>query len=327
MSRKKKIILSGIACLAVILIGVLIWGGNYLVTFAIGRSTGLQDIAPESTLSEEATQGIIQNWRMQAQQAREWMENAAVEAVQIQSEDGLKLSGEAVITDPASHLWVIAVHGYRSSHASMSALASYYGLQGWNALMPDLRGCGDSEGDYIGMGWPDRRDMLQWISWILERDSQAQIVLHGISMGGAAVMMTAGEALPSQVKAIVEDCGYTSVWDIFADEMDYLFHLPAFPLLNIASGISSFRAGYSFSEASALKQISGAQVPVLFIHGSEDNFVHTDMVYRVYDACPTEKQLLVVEGAGHGNSFNHAPDTYFETVFGFLAAQGLNQKQ
>jgi fermentation-respiration switch protein FrsA (DUF1100 family) len=77
----------------------------------------------------------------------------------------------------------------------------------------------------------------------------------------------------------------------------------------------------------ALKQISGAQVPVLFIHGSEDNFVHTDMVYRVYDACPTEKQLLVVEGAGHGNSFNHAPDTYFETVFGFLAAQGLNQKQ
>ncbi|MBQ7655897.1 MAG: alpha/beta hydrolase [Clostridia bacterium] len=318
MSRKKKIILSAVICLVVLLIGGLIWGSNYLVTFAIGRSTGLKNIAPKSTLSEEAAQGIAQNWQRQSQQAGEWMENAAVETVRLQSADGLKLSGEAVITDPASHLWVIAVHGYRSSHASMSALAAYYGLQGWNALLPDLRGCGDSEGDYIGMGWPDRKDMLQWIDWIIGRDSAARIVLHGISMGGATVMMTAGEALPVQVKAVVEDCGYTSVWDIFADEMDYLFHLPAFPLLHIASGISSLRAGYGFSEASALKQIAKARVPVLFIHGSEDNFVHTDMVYRVYEACPAEKRLLVVEGAGHGNSFNHAPDVYFETVFSFL---------
>ena len=318
MSKKKKIVLSAVLGLVILLIGGLIWGGNYLVTFAIARSTGLKDIAPESTLSDEATQAIIQNWQQQAQQAKDWMAQSAVETVRVQSADGLKLSGEAVVTDPASHRWVIAVHGYRSNHASMYAVASYYGLKGWNALLPDLRGCGDSEGDYIGMGWPDRKDMLQWIDWIIARDVEAQIVLHGISMGGATVMMTAGEALPGNVKAVVEDCGYTSVWDIFADEMDYLFHLPAFPLLNIASGISSLRAGYSFSEASALQQIAKAQVPVLFIHGSEDNFVHTDMVYRVYDACPTEKQLLVVDGAGHGNSSNHAPDVYFETVFTFL---------
>ncbi len=325
MSRKKKMVISIALCLVFVLAGGMIWGSNSLVTFAIARSTGLQDIAPESTLSEEATQGIMQNWQRQARQAEEWMAQSTVETVHVQSADGLKLSGEAVITDPASRLWVIAVHGYRSNHSSMSALASYYGLKGWNALLPDLRGCGDSEGDYIGMGWPDRKDMLQWIDWITSRDSEAQIVLHGISMGGATVMMTAGEVLPANVKAVVEDCGYTSVWDIFADEMDYLFHLPAFPLLGIASGISSLRAGYNFSEASALKQIAKAQVPVMFIHGSEDNFVHTDMVYRVYDACPTKKQLLVVEGAGHGTSSNHAPDTYFDSVFGFLADQGLPQ--
>ncbi len=324
MSKKKRIVLFSVLGLVILLAVGLLWGANYLVTFAIGRSTGLQDIAPESTLSEEATQNIVENWQQQSSQAEKWMEQAETETVQVDSSDGLKLRGEAVISDPASHLWVIAVHGYRMSHSSMSALASYYGLKGWNALLPDLRGCGDSEGDYIGMGWPDRRDMLQWIDWIISRDSEAKIVLHGISMGGATVMMTAGEDLPGQVKAVVEDCGYTSVWDIFTDELDYLFHLPAFPLLNIASGLSSLRAGYSFSEASSLNQIAKAQVPVLFIHGSEDNFVHTDMVYRVYDACPTEKQLFVVEGAGHGNSFNHMPDKYFETVFSFLDRFQLN---
>ena len=324
MSKKKRIVLFSVLGLVILLAVGLLWGANYLVTFAIGRSTGLQDIAPESTLSEEATHNIVENWQQQSSQAEKWMEQAETEAVQVDSSDGLKLRGEAVISDPASHLWVIAVHGYRMSHSSMSALASYYGLKGWNSLLPDLRGCGDSEGDYIGMGWPDRRDMLQWIDWIIRRDSEAKIVLHGISMGGATVMMTAGEDLPGQVKAVVEDCGYTSVWDIFTDELDYLFHLPAFPLLNIASCLSSLRAGYSFSEASSLNQIAKAQVPVLFIHGSEDNFVHTDMVYRVYDACPTEKQLFVVEGAGHGNSFNHMPDKYFETVFSFLDRFQLN---
>ena len=324
MSKKKRIVLFSVLGLVILLAVGLLWGTNYLVTFAIGRSTGLQDIAPESTLSEEATHNIVENWQQQSSQAEKWMEQAETEAVQVDSSDGLKLRGEAVISDPVSHLWVIAVHGYRMSHSSMSAMASYYGLKGWNALLPDLRGCGDSEGDYIGMGWPDRRDMLQWIDWIIRRDSEAKIVLHGISMGGATVMMTAGEDLPGQVKAVVEDCGYTSVWDIFTDELDYLFHLPAFPLLNIASVLSSLRAGYSFSEASSLNQIAKAQVPVLFIHGSEDNFVHTDMVYRVYDACPTEKQLMVVEGAGHGNSFNHMPDKYFETVFSFLDRFQLN---
>ncbi|MBQ8137784.1 MAG: alpha/beta hydrolase, partial [Clostridia bacterium] len=209
MSRKKKIILSIVLCLVILLVGGLIWGGDYLVTFAIARSTGLKNIAPESTLSEDATQGIIQNWQQQAQQAKDWMEKSIVETVQLRSADGLKLNAEAVITDAASHLWVIAVHGYRGSHAAMTAMASYYGLKGWNALLPDLRGYGDSEGDYIGMGWPDRRDMLQWIDWIIARDRDARIVLHGISMGGATVMMTAGETLPDQAKAVVEDCGYT----------------------------------------------------------------------------------------------------------------------
>lgn len=65
------------------------------------------------------------------------------------------------------------------------------------------------------MGWLDREDILRWIDFILADDPQAKIVIHGISMGAATTMMTAGESTPDNVKAFVEDCGYTSVWDIF----------------------------------------------------------------------------------------------------------------
>ena len=85
-----------------------------------------------------------------------------------------------------------------------------------------------------------------------------------------------------------------------------------------ADGIAWIRAGYEFKEASALEQVKKSSVPILFIHGSEDNFVHTEMVYELYDVCVSQKELLVVEGAGHGEAYSMDPELYFDTVFGFL---------
>ncbi len=316
--KKKKIALIVIGALVVLLLGGLIFAGNYMVSFAIGRTTGTTDVAPPSVVSEADARTISENWQRLARQTRDWGETVRRESVTVRSEDGLRLSGEYALNPEPSHLWLIAVHGYRGNHSHMFSIAAAYGLRGYNVLLPDLRGCGESEGGYIGMGWPDRKDMLKWIDWIIGRDPEARIVLHGISMGGATVMMTAGEALPPQVRAVVEDCGYTSVWDIFSDEMAALFRLPPFPILHTASLMASLRAGYGFAEASSLEQVKKARVPILFIHGEKDNFVHTEMVYDLYGACPTEKQLLVVEGAGHGSSFSKDPELYFDTVFGFL---------
>lgn len=81
---------------------------------------------------------------------------------------------------------------------------------------------------------------------------------------------------------------------------------------------SRIRAGYDISDASSLDQIRKATVPILFIHGSKDNFVATDMVYKLYDACPTQKELYIVENAGHAESFYFDPDAYFEKVFSFF---------
>ena len=316
--RIGRIIVIVIICVLVIAIGALLGVANYLVGYAIGRSAGMPDyMVPvyndspdEETLRRrQAEEDLVEGFRSHGE----------IEKAEITSLDGLTLRGEAILSDPASHKWVITVHGYRNHHTGMNVIAAHYGQQGYNALMPDLRGCGESDGEFIGMGWPDRLDILGWIDWILHRDEEAEIVLHGISMGGATVMMTSGEELPPQVKAIVEDCGYTTVWDIFHHQIGSL-HLPPFPLLNIANVISGIRAGYTFTEASALEQVKKAKVPMLFIHGAEDTFVNTEMVYPLYEACPSPKELLVVEGARHGNSYQQDEELYFGTVFQFLSA-------
>lgn len=308
-----------IAVLLVLLAGILAVAGNYLTNFAITHKENLNmSVAPDSIVKAE-DQAVMENNMAGIRGRKEtWLAEAEMEPAELISRDGLKLKADVVWTDRNSHRWVLTVHGYTGRRTDMQNIAAFYGEKGYNALMPDMRAHGESEGKYIGMGWPDRLDVLDWISWLLELDPRAEIILHGVSMGGATVMMTAGEELPPQVKGVVEDCGYTSVWDIFSDELDYLFHLPPFPVLYAASAFSKVKAGYSFGEASALEQVKKCRVPMLFIHGSEDNFVHTEMVYKLYDACPSPKDLLVVEGAGHGSSYSMDPEGYFGKVFSFL---------
>lgn len=156
----------------------------------------------------------------------------------------------------------LLVHGYGCYSLDMLHIAYiYHHLLGMNVLMPDLFAHGQSQGDHINMGWLDRLDVLQW-SAVADSlfGGDTQMVLHGISMGGATVMMLSGEELPPYVKAIVDDCGYTSVWDEFEGELRVRFHLPAFPLMDATSRLCQKRYGWNFREASSIDP--GAALPV-----------------------------------------------------------------
>lgn len=140
------------------------------------------------------------------------------------------------------------------------------------------------------------------------------MVLHGISMGAATVMCVSGERLPDYVKCFVEDCGYTSVWDEFEHELDSQFHLPAFPLLYTTSLQCKLRYGWSFGEASPLRQVARCHKPMLFIHGDRDTYVPFAMMQRLYDAKPEPKQMWIARGSIHAMSFRDHPLEYARRV-------------
>ncbi|MFQ8898279.1 MAG: alpha/beta hydrolase [[Clostridium] scindens] len=94
-------------------------------------------------------------------------------------------------------------------------------------------------------------------------------------------------------------------------------HLPAFPFLYIASAIMKRRAGYDFKEASALAQVARSQIPILFIHGSEDLFVPYEMHGRLFEAARCDKERFVVGGAAHGEASIIDEDRYWERVISF----------
>ena len=236
----------------------------------------------------------------------------------IKSYDNLNLHAYIIKQEESTDKWAIVVHGYGGKGEQMSAKAKYFYEMGYNVLVPDLRGHGKSEGKYIGMGWDDRLDIIEWINKIVDDNPSSKIVLHGTSMGASTVLMVSGEKLPSNVKAIVSDCAYTSAWDVFSYELKNYLNIDSFPVINLSSMVTKIRAGYSLKEASALEQVKKSTVPILYIHGDSDKFVPYNMMKQLYNATTSPKEMLTVEGAKHANSDLVSPYLYWLTIEDFL---------
>ena len=249
--------------------------------------------------------------------AQKWLEEKSNYSDKyIESYDKLQL--HSYVVSQNSNKWAIVVHGYGGSGKLMSDKSKYFYDMGYNVLIPDLRGHGKSEGDYIGMGWKDRLDIISWINFIIKENPNAEIVLHGTSMGAATVLMTSGENLPSNVKAIVADCAYTSAWDEFSYQLETYLKVPSSYILNVTDMVTKLKAGYSLKEASALECVKKATVPILYIHGDKDKFVPYSMMDKLYDATNSPKEKLTIEGGEHANSDLVSPFLYWLTVEDFL---------
>ena len=249
--------------------------------------------------------------------AQKWLEEKSNYSDKyIESYDKLQL--HSYVVSQNSNKWAIVVHGYGGSGKLMSDKSKYFYDMGYNVLIPDLRGHGKSEGDYIGMGWKDRLDIISWINFIIKENPNAEIVLHGTSMGAATVLMTSGENLPSNVKAIVADCAYTSAWDEFSYQLETYLKVPSSYILNVTNMVTKLKAGYSLKEASALESVKKATVPILFIHGDKDKFVPYSMMDKLYDATSSPKEKLTIDGGEHANSDLVSPFLYWLTLEDFL---------
>ena len=234
----------------------------------------------------------------------------------------LKLVADYVPAAKPTNKTVVVAHGYMNTKEFMAPQIKMFHDAGFNVLAPDDRGHGQSQGNYIGYGWPDRLDYLKWINQIIKKQGQqSQIALYGVSMGGATVMYLSGEKLPSQVKSIVEDCGYTSIIDELTYQAKAMFNLPKWPLIPSVALTATIKAGYNVFDASAITALQKNTPPILFIHGSKDKFVPTSMVYQNYRAATKSKKALwVVKGAGHAKSFPDHQQAYSKRVVGWFNA-------
>lgn len=252
---------------------------------------------------------------------KEWLFAQELEHITIRSRDGLTLHGDFLPAEYRSNKLVICGHGYTGCGLKdCVSIAVFFHRMGYNCLIVDHRAHGKSEGDYVGFGILDRFDMKAWIDCMEKRfEGNAEIVLYGVSMGATIAVMTAGLAsLSPSVKAVVADCAFTSPYDVFAHILKRDYHLPPFPIMNINDMMCRRKAGYGFRDYSTLDAVQSTGVPILFIHGRDDDFVPVWMSEKNYKMCRSPKDILIVDNAAHAASYYENKEAYEAKVNGFL---------
>lgn len=225
------------------------------------------------------------------------------ERVTVRSFDGLLLGARYYHTSDSAPVQ-IQVHGYRGSAIRDFCGGCPIALKlGFNVLLVDQRGHGESEGRAITFGIQERYDVLAWIDYIRDRlGKDVPIVLAGVSMGAATVITCSGMDLPKSVRGVIADCPFSDPQQIIA-KVGRDLHLPSKLLMPLVRLAAKSIAGFDLTQASALDSVKRTQLPVLIIHGEDDRFVPCDMSRAMKKANPDRVTLETFPGAGHGLSF------------------------
>ncbi|MCL2509057.1 MAG: alpha/beta hydrolase [Oscillospiraceae bacterium] len=247
------------------------------------------------------------------------------EDLSVKTHDGLTLRGwffPGNGSAESAKRFLIFSHGHKCNGIDeFSHIAPLYLDElGYGVLMPDHRAHGRSDGKYIGFSVLDSRDILLWVNYLTKRFGEdIEIVMHGASMGAATILLAnQSDALPPQVKLIVEDCGFSSAYEELRYNVKIILKFDAKPVLDVANMFCRLFAGYDFRESDALGNMDKSKRPILFVHGAEDKYVPTYMGQRMYDACTVPKDILLVEKAVHVFSYYEAPELYKAKVREFI---------
>ena len=293
----------------------------------LGRSgSGVMKVFSAALLKGEA-EVVETNRAAEADATYAWATSVpAPEQVECTSSDGLRLVGHALACAPETHKWVLLAHDYAGHWTDDMLYARHYAEAGYNLLMVEMRGHGSSEGDYVGLGWPDRLDVVAWARWLVERDgADATIVLHGVSMGASAALLAAAEKdLPSQVKAVVSDCAYTDVLNVLRRLAEDGIHMPPHPLNDVIRLDLMLRhGGYDLAKAAPVNAVPASKAPIIFFHGEQDVAVAPYMAGLLHEAAGGAasgegSRLVMFPHAGHGQSALSDPDRYYDELFAFV---------
>lgn len=289
--------------LAVILLILLLIGLFFAKIIVYPKRFGVQESYDIEKNNQKLIEDEYQSW--------------AREEINISSRFGYSLAG-IYFPIPGSKRCVVLSHGITYTRYGSVKYMSIFRKLGFNILIYDLRYHGSSGGKNTTFGFYEKHDLATLFDWLEEREGPDIVIgTHGESMGAAISLQHA--AIDSRVAFVVEDCSYSDLPGQIAYRLKVEYHLGRFPALYLASLGCKILTGIYFHQVSPLQDVARINVPVLFIHGAEDDYIPPGMARKLYEAkVQGARQLYLAPQAAHAEAYWKNQDEYSQIVEQFL---------
>jgi hypothetical protein len=215
-----------------------------------------------------------------------------------------------------SNKFVVIAHGHTYTHHGSIKYARMMFEEGFNVIIFDQRYHGNSGGSNTTLGYYEKFDLYDIISLVYkEFGKDIFLGTYGESMGAATILLE--QEIDKRVKFCISDCSYSD-FKIFLYEKLAKYHLPKFSY-HFINFFVKFIASFSVDEVSPIKSIQDSRIPILFIHGKQDNLIHYHHSIDMYEKYGGEKKLFLANNnATHAYSYFSDTDDYIDNVKSFL---------
>jgi len=242
--------------------------------------------------------------------------SADATAWSVRTSDGITLRGWYLRTEKRRHL-VVLVHGMWSSWLEMASLGRDLHNRGFDLLLFDLRGHGQSDPSRLYLGRRERVDIRAVMNWAQEEGfTNDRIGWLGYSMGGSTILMEAARNPLIQVAVI--DSPYGNLPQVLDDQLSRHSGLPGWfnpGILLAARVIYGVRTDDLVPIRSAR---SWGERPLLLIHGESDTIVPVSQARELASAVGGSCLTMTLPGVDHVQAYASDPDAYVRVVGSFF---------
>ena len=239
------------------------------------------------------------------------------QSVRLRTEDDNTIDAWYGETD-SSKGCVIFLHGITVNKAVLLDEATDILQMGYNVLLIDFRGHGNSTGLNTTLGYKETKEVEAAFNFA--RSVKApNIILYGSSMGAVVAMKAVSDGLV-QPNGIIADMPF----DALQDHLEAKARIVGFPpqpfAFLVTTWISVLR-GYNGFAHKASNYAEEITCPVLLQWGAQDVYVQKKETEHIYNALPSDrKKLVVYEDADHESFFRKDPVKWRSEVEGFLSS-------
>ena len=215
---------------------------------------------------------------------------------------------------------VIYLHGNSSSRCEALAEIKYLLPLNITVFAFDFSGCGQSQGEYISLGWYERDDVETVVEYLRKTNKVSTIGLWGRSMGAVTAIMY-GDRDPS-IAGMVLDSAFSSLKELIEELVKSRVNLPNFIVNQATKLVKSTimkKAKFNLDEIEPKKYAVRCFIPALFCHANGDNFVDKHHCKDLSEVYAGDKNVIYVDG-----NHNSARPRYFRdsaSIFFFNTLQ------
>ena len=197
---------------------------------------------------------------------------------------------------------ILVLHGLWSRKQHMLGRGRWLAAHGYRAVLVDLRGHGESSGQWGTFGVVESRDLVQVLDALEAGGIRVEPVgVFGPSWGGAAALQLA--AIDHRVRAVVTVSTFTSMREIVAVYVDR--YAPWLGLLisdaQLAGAIdeAGHLAGFDPDDADSMRAAAATDARILFVHGAHDADIPLAHARALHARAAGHSELLILQDADH----------------------------